>query len=153
VFDIFSLKKEGSQWEQQIRRVVSRDAGFFLELSSAALATAGIVGDANVARAGSGPANTEDAAKADPAPITGKIALEEHFLLPETGAPDPSLGFAVFTPELLRQLKDMGSGRIAEMDRGGRGTRYPFQPWAWDPDQSERHGGYRCGAAIERPSG
>ena len=91
----------------------------FLELSSVALATAGIVGDADVARAGDDPATTVDAAKADPAPITGKIALEEHFLLPETGAPGSGPGFAVFTAELQRQLKEMGSGRIADMDRGG----------------------------------
>lgn len=81
----------------------------FLELSSAALASAGLLGDVNTALA----------PKADSSSITGKIALEEHFLLPETPEPDSSLGYALLTPELQRQLKDMGSGRIAEMDRGG----------------------------------
>jgi 2,3-dihydroxybenzoate decarboxylase len=48
--------------------------------------------------------------------MTGKIALEEHFALP--GAIDAS--YAVLpTAESRFQLQDMGSGRIAEMDRGG----------------------------------
>lgn len=58
------------------------------------------------------PADAESAA----APLRGKIALEEHFVIPETLA--SSYG-APGSPEFQRQLQDIGSGRIAEMDRGG----------------------------------
>src|SRR5271165_694301 len=91
----------------------------FLELSSAVLATAGLLPDVSAARATPDPGNRVDSATADSSLMTGKIALEEHFLLPETAEPDSSLGYALFTPELRAQLQDMGSGRIAEMDRGG----------------------------------
>ena len=50
--------------------------------------------------------------------MTGKIALEEHFALPETDL-ESSLGYTLATPELRLQIQDMGSRRIAEMDRGG----------------------------------
>lgn len=90
----------------------------FLELSSAALATAGLLGDANAANATPVAGNAVDPAKADSAPITGKIALEEHFVLPETA--DTSYAIRDLpTPELRRKVLDVGSGRIAEMDRGG----------------------------------
>ena len=90
----------------------------FLELSSAALATAGLLGDANAAKAAPVVANTVDAAKPDLAPMTGKIALEEHFALPETA--DSSYAIRDLpTPELRQRVLDVGSGRIAEMDRGG----------------------------------
>jgi len=45
------------------------------------------------------------------------VALEEHFPLPETDV-DSIVGYARSTPELRLQTKDMGGGRIAEMDRG-----------------------------------
>ena len=90
----------------------------FLELSSAALATAGLLGDANAAKAAPVVANTVDAGKPDLAPTTGKIALEEHFALPETA--DTSYAIRDLpTPELRQRVLDVGSGRIAEMDRGG----------------------------------
>jgi len=87
--------------------------GFF-ELSSRASATAGMLAGAAAAQ------NLSDSKKADVIPgsglMTGKIALEEHFALP--GAIDAS--YAVLpTAESRFQLQDMGSGRIAEMDRGG----------------------------------
>ena len=50
--------------------------------------------------------------------MTHKIALEEHFVLPETA----ETSYAVRdlpTPELRQKVLDMGSGRIADMDRGG----------------------------------
>jgi len=48
----------------------------------------------------------------------GKIALEEHFALSETI--DTSYAKQdLRTPEFRRQILDVGSGRIAEMDRGG----------------------------------
>ena len=46
----------------------------------------------------------------------GKIALEEHFVIPETLA--ASYG-ALGSPEFQRTLQEIGSARIAEMDRGG----------------------------------
>jgi predicted TIM-barrel fold metal-dependent hydrolase len=89
----------------------------FLELGSAALATAGLLGDTKAAKAAPAAANTLDTAKPDSAPMTGKIALEEHFALPETDL-DSIVGYTRSSPELRLQLKDMGRGRIAEMDRG-----------------------------------
>jgi gamma-resorcylate decarboxylase len=48
--------------------------------------------------------------------LSGKIALEEHFDFAETqGSSYASLG----TPEFQRQIRDLGSERLAEMDRGG----------------------------------
>src|SRR5277367_141537 len=46
----------------------------------------------------------------------GKIALEEHFVIPETLA--ASYG-ALGSPEFQHRLQEIGSARIAEMDRGG----------------------------------
>jgi 2,3-dihydroxybenzoate decarboxylase len=89
-----------------------------LEFSSAALATAGLLGDANAANATPVARNAVDTAKPDSEPITGKIALEEHFVLPETA--DTSYAIRDLpTPELRQKVLDVGSGRIAEMDRGG----------------------------------
>lgn len=45
-----------------------------------------------------------------------KIALEEHFDFPPTASASYA---APGSPQLQRQIQDMGSGRIAEMDRGG----------------------------------
>lgn len=51
------------------------------------------------------------------AQATGKIALEEHFALAETI--DASYAKQDLpTPEFRQQILDVGSGRIAEMDRG-----------------------------------
>jgi gamma-resorcylate decarboxylase len=49
-------------------------------------------------------------------PMLNKIALEEHFVIPETLS--ASYG-AAGGPEFQRQLEDIGGTRIAEMDRGG----------------------------------
>lgn len=57
-----------------------------------------------------------DEARLGSAPAPGKIALEEHFVIPETLA--ASYG-ALGGPEVQQQLEDIGSARIAEMDRGG----------------------------------
>jgi 2,3-dihydroxybenzoate decarboxylase len=54
--------------------------------------------------------------KTDSMPTPGKIALEEHFVSSETM--DASYG-AAGSPEFRLQLEEIGSGRIAEMDRGG----------------------------------
>lgn len=56
-----------------------------------------------------------DHARSSSAPVLGKIALEEHFVIPETLA--ASYG-ALGGPEFQRRLQDVGSARIAEMDRG-----------------------------------
>ena len=84
----------------------------FLELSSAALATAKLLGDVNPANAVPAVGNRVDTAKTDSAPRTSKIALEEHFVLPETDV-DSSLGYTFPTPELRLQVQDLGGGRIA----------------------------------------
>ena len=47
---------------------------------------------------------------------SGKIALEEHYVIPETmGASFAAQG----PPEFQRQIEEIGSVRVAEMDRGG----------------------------------
>ena len=89
--------------------------GFF-ELSSGAIAAAGILAGVDSAEAAPDPGNKVDPAKADSALITRKIAFEEHFALP--GTIDASYA-SLPTPESRLQLQDLGSGRIAEMDRGG----------------------------------
>src|SRR5215471_14265365 len=55
-----------------------------------------------------------DATPPSEAPL-GRIALEEHFVIPETFA--ASRG-APGGPDFQRRLTDIGSARIAEMDRG-----------------------------------
>ncbi|HKW32431.1 MAG TPA: hypothetical protein VJN92_05475 [Candidatus Acidoferrum sp.] len=87
--------------------------GFF-ERGARAFAGAGLLGTASSAN----PANVRalDWVNSDSGLILGKIALEEHFVIPETlgasyGAPGG--------PEFQRRLEDIGSARIAEMDRGG----------------------------------
>lgn len=47
---------------------------------------------------------------------SGKIALEEHFDFPATASASYA---APGSPEFQRQIQDLGSGRIAEIDRGG----------------------------------
>lgn len=56
------------------------------------------------------------AAKSDSTLLSGKIALEEHFAFSE--ASDVSYGTAG-SPEFQHRLEEIGSRRIAEMDRGG----------------------------------
>lgn len=85
----------------------------FLELGSMALATAGVLGSADAAGAMPGEASqgaTHSAA------MTGKIALEEHFAIPETVGSSTA---AAHSSDFREKILEMGSGRIAEMDRGG----------------------------------
>ena len=90
--------------------------GFF-ERGAGALATAGILaGGLDAKEAGPHPGRELDPAAPDPMPQCGKIALEEHFALPGT-IPDSYTSLP--TPESRRQIQDLGSGRIAEMDRAG----------------------------------
>ena len=58
----------------------------------------------------------QSAAQADSSSMPAKIALEEHFVSSETL--DASYG-AGGSPDFRFQLEDIGSRRIAEMDRGG----------------------------------
>ena len=91
----------------------------FLELGSAAFATAGLLGNVEAAKAAPDSGKKVDTSKADSALLTRKIALEEHFALPETADATYAIGGKPWTPEFRLQIQDMGSGRIAEMDRGG----------------------------------
>jgi gamma-resorcylate decarboxylase len=89
----------------------------FLELGSAALATAGIFADAKAVDAAPTGEHALAAPQPESAQATGKIALEEHFALAETI--DASYAKQDLpTPEFRQQILDVGSGRIAEMDRG-----------------------------------
>ena len=90
--------------------------GFF-ERSAGALATAGILaGGLDATGARPDPGRKLDPTTPDPAPKYGKIALEEHFALPGT-IPDSYTSLP--TSDSRLQIQDLGSGRIAEMDRGG----------------------------------
>ena len=91
----------------------------FLELGSAAFATAGLLGNVEAAKAAPDSGKKVDTSKPDSALLSRKIALEEHFALPETADATYAIGGKPWTPEFRLQIQDMGSGRIAEMDRGG----------------------------------
>ena len=87
----------------------------FLECGSAALASAGLVGNGyadSVLRGES----VMDSAKPSSEPLAGKIALEEHFVLAETI--DTSYAVRDPHPETRSRILDLGSGRLADMDRG-----------------------------------
>jgi gamma-resorcylate decarboxylase len=95
------------------RHVITRRG--LLQRLAAAWASGGALSLTSARKTAAGPARAEDAA-ANAAPTNGKIALEEHFVIPETLA--ASYG-AAGSPALQQQLQDIGSARIAEMDRGG----------------------------------
>lgn len=77
----------------------------FLQVGSSAAIAAGVLSPS---------ANSETALPS--ASLSGKIALEEHFDFPATA----SVSYAApGSAEFKRQIQDLGSGRIAEMDRGG----------------------------------
>jgi gamma-resorcylate decarboxylase len=86
----------------------------FFEHGARAVAGAGLLATANSADAAN--VRTPEALSANPEPMPGKIALEEHFVIPEILA--ASYG-ASGSPEFHHRLEDVGSARIAEMDRGG----------------------------------
>jgi 2,3-dihydroxybenzoate decarboxylase len=95
-------------------RVTRRE---FLEFSSVALASAGLLGDGSAAKAAE-MASTVDTTQSGSTSMARKIALEEHFVLPE----NVDTTYAIRdlpTPELRQKVLDVGGGRIAEMDRGG----------------------------------
>jgi hypothetical protein len=109
-------EQRAMQGVNEKERITRRE---IFELSSAALATAGVLGGVNTAKAAQDSGKNAEPAKPGAALTTGKIALEEHFALSEIAGPYAQ----AFSPEVWRQLKhsleDMGSERIAEMDRGG----------------------------------
>jgi len=86
---------------------------------SAVLVSAGILAGVNTAKAAQDSGKKAGSAKPDAALMTGRIALEEHFAPPDIAEPYAQR----FSPGTWRQitqgLEDMGTGRIAEMDRGG----------------------------------
>ena len=83
----------------------------FIQLGSGALAAGSVLrasGEEDVV--------ASPAAAPEQGGLSGKIALEEHFDFSATeNASYGSFG----GPEFQRQIKDLGSGRIAETDRGG----------------------------------
>lgn len=86
----------------------------FLEGSVGAAATAGIAGLTPTAAACE--SIELEQAKSGSQAISNKIALEEHFVIPETlGASFAASG----SPEFQKQIQEIGEVRIAEMDRGG----------------------------------
>ena len=89
----------------------------FLGLSSAALASTGLIGNANATKSAPSPEGTAHSTKSDAVPAAGKIALEEHFVLAETI--DTSYAVRDLPPETRHKILEVGSGRIAQMDRGG----------------------------------
>jgi gamma-resorcylate decarboxylase len=96
-------------------RVTRRE---FLEFSSVALATAGLLGDGSAAKAAEMSSTVDTTQSAPSTLMARKIALEEHFVLPE----NVDTTYAIRdlpTPELRQKVLDVGGGRIAEMDRGG----------------------------------
>jgi predicted TIM-barrel fold metal-dependent hydrolase len=89
----------------------------FLECGSAALASVGLIGNAYAAEP---PLSSEiglDNAEPSSAQLPGKIALEEHFVLAENI--ETSYAVRDLHPEIRQKILDVGSGRIADMDRGG----------------------------------
>jgi len=96
----------------QTSRITRR--GFF-QRSAGAFATAGILSGIADAKDTSDSGKNNEATKVDSAPMTGKIALEEHFALP-----DAADSYRVQpTPDFQLQMVDIGDRRIADMDRGG----------------------------------
>ena len=89
----------------------------FLERSSAAVASSGLFGNVHLAKSALSSESTMDSAKPTAAPAALKIALEEHFVLAENI--ETSYAVRDLPSETRHKILDLGSGRIAEMDRGG----------------------------------
>ena len=89
----------------------------FLECGSAALTTAGLIGRAHAAESLLKPQSAPHKAESSSEPLAGKIALEEHFVLAETI--DTSYAMRDLPSSTRNRILDLGSGRIADMDRGG----------------------------------
>ena len=85
----------------------------FLELGSAVLANAGFGLKAGAERAAANPEVTDQEASSS----MGNIALEEHFTLQEII--EDSYAVKDLPPQTRSKILDLGSGRLADMDRGG----------------------------------
>jgi 2,3-dihydroxybenzoate decarboxylase len=86
----------------------------FFELGSGVLASAGMLAGDSAAKGKL--AEKPYPENADAGPRTGKIALEEHFAMSES----VSTSYAGLRNTTFQsQIEEIGSGRIAEMDRGG----------------------------------
>jgi 2,3-dihydroxybenzoate decarboxylase len=91
-----------------------------------AFGAVGVLSSVSTAAGAQGSGKKIDNPGADSAAITGKIALEEHFSVPESvdggyseaSGPDYAGAF-VASGEFRLRIQDLGSSRIAEMDRGG----------------------------------
>jgi predicted TIM-barrel fold metal-dependent hydrolase len=90
----------------------------FLEFSSATLATAGLLGSTNAEAPTRSLAEAADSTKSDSPWSAGKIALEEHFAIPDT-VETSYAARELPTSEGRAKILDIGGGRIEEMDRGG----------------------------------
>jgi len=84
---------------------------------SAASASAGLAGNAYASKSTLSSERTVGSPESIAAPLAGKIALEEHFVRAETI--ETSYAIRDLHPETQHKILDLGSGRIADMDRGG----------------------------------
>ena len=89
----------------------------FLECGSAALAGAGLIGNLQLANSAVSAESTTDNPTSAATPAAGNIALEEHFVLADQI--DRSYAVRDLPAETRHKILDLGSGRIADMDRGG----------------------------------
>jgi len=97
--------------KDQSRRTTRRG---FIASGAGALALGTIIGD--TANASSNPRQKKQSGQPDSVSTIGKIALEEHFSFSEIL--DSSYA-ALRGADVKRQIEELGTERIAEMDRGG----------------------------------
>ena len=97
--------------KDQSRRTTRRG---FIVSGAGALALGTIIGD--TANASSNPRQKKQSGQPDSVSTIGKIALEEHFSFSEIL--DSSYA-ALRGADVKRQIEELGTERIAEMDRGG----------------------------------
>lgn len=90
----------------------------FLELTSAALISTSLPANATATERPSRLDSASDSPRPDASPSISKIALEEHFAIPETFASSYAVK-DLPSPDAKDKLLDVGSARLAEMDRGG----------------------------------
>lgn len=90
----------------------------FLELGSAALISTTLPGNANAAGPARSSENPAASPRTDASSSISKIALEEHFAIPEMFANSYAVK-DLPSAEAKDKLLDVGAARMAEMDRGG----------------------------------
>jgi len=99
--------------DNQLNRITRRD---LFKWGVGTVAAAGALAGVNAADTAHNPRDKAESAKPDSAPVPGKIALEEHFDFSET---ENRSYAAAGSPEFRQQIEDLGTRRLAEMDRGG----------------------------------